>query len=173
MITWSEQRRWPCRCKPSESVGCTETSITYIRNTAALLHSPCLLPSGWRPHLLLLADFNLVSGHVRAPRLYTTIRRLPCRASPIWFGLTGFSSDRGLIKGCVPSGRGANRKRSCSARGVGARAATAITADDLVIVFYSIVLGSLFPSTLPRNRVRRLAYVAYRLRVCAHGAYSV
>lgn len=127
-------------------------SITYIRNTAALLRSPCLLPGGWRPHLLLLADFNLVSGHVRAPApidRYTTTYGVG--ASPIWFGLTGFSSDRGLIKGCVPSGRGANRRRSCSVQGVGARAAAAITADDLVIVFYSVVPGSLFPSTLLRQ----------------------
>ena len=149
------------RCEPSESVGCTETGITYIRNAAALLHSPCLLPGGWRPHLLLLADFNLVSGHVRAPAPtdhYTTTYR--AGASPIWFGLTGFSNDRGLIKGCVPSGRGANHRRSCSARGVGARAAAAITADDLVIVFYPVVLGSLFPSTLPLViAFGRLAYV--------------
>lgn len=121
----------PCRCEPSESVGCTEKNITYIRNAAALLRSPCLLHGGWRPHLLLHADFNLVSGHVRAPAPtshYTTTYGVG--ASPIWFGLTGFSSDGGLIKGCVPSGRGANRRRSCSVRGVGARAAAAITADD-------------------------------------------
>lgn len=77
-------------------------------------------PPGWRSRLLLLGDFNLVSGHVRGH--YTTTCRVG--ASPIWFGLTGFSSDRGLIKGRVPSGRGANRRRSCSAQGVGARAAS-------------------------------------------------
>lgn len=127
-----------------------DESITYIQNATALLRSPCLLPGGWRPHLLLLADFNLVSGHVRAPAptdRYTTTYRVG--ASPIWFGLTGFSSNRGLIKGCVLSGRGANRKRSYSVRGgVSGRAAAAITADDLIIVFYSVVPGSLFPSTL-------------------------
>ncbi|KAL0111171.1 hypothetical protein PUN28_012823 [Cardiocondyla obscurior] len=32
----------------------------------APLRSPCLFPGGWRPRLLLFADFNLVSGHVRA-----------------------------------------------------------------------------------------------------------
>lgn len=78
--------------------------------SAALLRSPYLLLGGWRPRLLLLSDFNLVSGHVRAPpRPYgaagEVIRSAGSQpradreprlgrvagASPIWFGLTGFS----------------------------------------------------------------------------------
>lgn len=50
------------------AVGKAGRAATDGARSAAPLRSPCLLPGGWRPRLLLFADFNLVSGHVRAPR---------------------------------------------------------------------------------------------------------
>jgi len=55
----------------------------------------------------------------------------PCRgASPIWFGLTGFTSRATLHKSCAPNGRGAYRKELLRSKGVGARAAAAAAANS-------------------------------------------
>jgi len=55
----------------------------------------------------------------------------PCRgASPIWFGLTGFTSRATLHKSCAPNGRGAYRKELLRSKGVGARAAAAAAAAN-------------------------------------------